>query len=61
MLEMLTLASSLYFSLRGFCQAMDSFTTVSHVAMCEVADASFNVFCPKLQFDRSHCQEAPGF
>ncbi|XP_046938114.1 neuronal migration protein doublecortin [Lynx rufus] len=35
---------------------MDSFTTVSHVGMCEETDASFNVFSPKLQFDRSHCQ-----
>ncbi|KAB1253155.1 Neuronal migration protein doublecortin [Camelus dromedarius] len=24
--------------------------------MCEETDASFNVFSPKLQFDRSHCQ-----
>ncbi|EHA98320.1 Neuronal migration protein doublecortin [Heterocephalus glaber] len=55
-LEMLTLASS-FCSLQGeFCQAMDSFTTVSHVCMCEETDASFNVFSPKLQFGRSHCQ-----
>uniref|UniRef100_A0A8C5V8R8 Doublecortin n=1 Tax=Microcebus murinus TaxID=30608 RepID=A0A8C5V8R8_MICMU len=53
---MLTLASS-FCSLQGeFCQAMDSFTTVSHVGMCEETDASYNVFSPKLQFDRSHCQ-----
>ncbi|XP_010830865.1 PREDICTED: neuronal migration protein doublecortin-like [Bison bison bison] len=55
-LEMLTLARS-FCSLQGeFCQAMDSFTTVSHVGMCEETDASFNVFTLKLQFDRSHCQ-----
>lgn len=53
---MLTLARS-FCSLQGeFCQAMDSFTTVSHVGMCEETDASFNVFTLKLQFDRSHCQ-----
>ncbi|TKC37669.1 hypothetical protein EI555_000917, partial [Monodon monoceros] len=32
---------------------MDSFTSVSHVGMCEETDASFNVFSLKLQFDRS--------
>ena len=38
-LEMLTLARS-FCSLQGeFCQAMDSFTTVSHVGMCEETDA----------------------
>ncbi|XP_068388773.1 neuronal migration protein doublecortin [Eschrichtius robustus] len=55
-LEMLTLARSFCSLQGGFCQAMDSFTSVSHVGMCEETDASFNVFSPKLQFDRSQCQ-----
>ncbi|OBS67568.1 hypothetical protein A6R68_03903, partial [Neotoma lepida] len=55
-LEMPTLASSLFLFKGNFVRLGDSFTTVSHVAVCEEADASFNVFCPKLQFDRSHCQ-----
>ncbi|KAB0395874.1 hypothetical protein E2I00_007757 [Balaenoptera physalus] len=46
-LEMLTLARSFCSLQGGFCQAMDSFTSVSHVGMCEETDASFNVFSPK--------------